>query len=55
MFVKLQGTKINPNVVIEKVRFGLNNDLNGMEYHDIKANRNGTYEMTQRSFGTFDI
>ena len=55
MFVKIAGdNSIDPNRLIEKVRFGLHETF-GMEYMDVKAGPNKKFEMTFTGWGTFDI
>jgi len=54
MFVKFVDKKINPNNLIEKVRFGLHPTF-GMDYQDIKANPDQKFEMKFLGWGTFTI
>jgi len=54
MFVKFADKKISANSMIDKVRFGLHPSF-GVDYMDIKANPNDTFEMGFNGWGVFNI
>ena len=54
MFVKFSNSSIDPNRLIEKVRFGLHPTF-GMDYMDVRANPSQKFEMAFTGWGTFDI
>jgi len=54
MFVKMANKNLDPNRIIEKVRFGLHPTF-GAEYMDVRAGPSQKFEMSMTGWGTFDI
>ena len=54
MFVKFEDISLDPNKIIEKVRYGLHPTF-GREYMDIQPNPDGVFEMKFIGWGTFMI